>query len=90
MPEQYNDADVLAAQRTNQRRRYDQGVEEWHTQHDEPNTAHLLLQAILACSLCDEDGYRVNGFVCDHVDRSRVAAAGSAKVRAALAKKGKP
>lgn len=36
------------------------------------------------CYICDDDGYRPNGRVCDHVDRTEIAARGIAKVRAAL------
>jgi hypothetical protein len=51
----------------------------------EPSTAHLAAEAVVACGMCDDDGYR-GGTVCDHQDRSEIAARGSAAVRAALAK----
>lgn len=47
---------------------------------------HLTATAIANCTLCDPSGYRPNGRVCDHVDRSATAAAGSARVREAMAK----
>lgn len=47
-------------------------------------------QAVVACGLCDDDGRNANGMVCDHVDRSGTAAAGMAKIRAALAPKETP
>lgn len=53
---------------------------------DVAGDAHLAPQARANCALCDTDGYRPNGRVCDHVDRTTTAAAGAAKVRAALAK----
>jgi hypothetical protein len=46
---------------------------------------HLTRKAIDACDRCDEDGYR-NGVVCDHVNRSDIAARGAAACRAALSK----
>jgi hypothetical protein len=54
--------------------------------HDD---AHLDPAEIAACTLCDDQGYRRNGCVCDHVDRTDIAARGMQKVRAALAK-GRP
>jgi hypothetical protein len=42
-------------------------------------------RAILACSLCDEDGY-IGTRVCDHIDHTTNAKAGIAAVRQALAK----
>lgn len=42
--------------------------------------------AIAECELCDTDGYRGNR-VCDHIDRTAVAARGSAAVREVLAAK---
>lgn len=41
---------------------------------------------IEACGLCDENGYRRNGVLCDHIDRTATYAAGMAAVRAALQK----
>jgi hypothetical protein len=45
---------------------------------------HLQRDVIDACPLCDSDGYRPSGCVCDHVDRSEVAKRGMAKIRAVL------
>lgn len=45
----------------------------------------LAGQAITACQLCDDDGYR-GATVCDHVDHYADTAAGRAAVTAALAK----
>jgi hypothetical protein len=36
------------------------------------------------CSQCDENGYRPNGMVCDHIDRQLTAARGVANIRAAM------
>lgn len=46
-------------------------------------SAAVRAEAIVYCGLCDDDGYR-SGIVCDHVDRADIAAAGIAKVRAAI------
>lgn len=78
-------AELLAAQRAAKQAQYDEGLARWHEQHPEENTAHLTAAAISRCSLCDDDGYRPNGTVCDHIDRSATARAGMARVRAALA-----
>jgi len=82
-----DDAELLAAQRAERERRYDAEIAEWHQQNPGENAAHLTAAAIAACGLCDADGYRPNGGVCDHVDRSATARAGIAKVRAAIAHK---
>jgi hypothetical protein len=50
---------------------------------------HLSVEAIAACDLCDPDGYRSNGKVCDHVDRTETARAGAEACREALKSKGK-
>lgn len=48
--------------------------------------------AIANCTLCDDDGYRLNpdnrptGVVCDHIDRTETTRAGIAAVRAAAGK----
>ncbi|SRX93580.1 hypothetical protein MSP7336_01819 [Mycobacterium shimoidei] len=55
----------------------------------EPDNAHLSRIERDRCQLCDDDGYRPNGTVCDHVDYSDIARRGMAKVRAALAKDSK-
>ena len=36
------------------------------------------------CPMCDEDGYKPSGYVCDHVDRTGVRERGMTKVHAAL------
>lgn len=41
--------------------------------------------AVVACGLCDDDGYR-GTVVCDHVDRREVAREGLRKCRRALTK----
>lgn len=87
MPEAYNDAELLAAQRAERQRRYDAQIAAARTEDPEPDTRHLTAAAITACRLCDTEGYRPNGTVCDHHDRTATAAAGSARVRAALAHK---
>ncbi len=51
--------------------------------NDEP--AHLRTAAVVACGLCDDDGYRGRR-VCDHQDHAAAAQRGMAKVRAAMAK----
>lgn len=85
MPEAYNDAELLAAQRAERQRRYDAQIAAARTEDPEPDTAHLTSQAIASCRLCDNEGYRPNGTVCDHQDRTVTATRGMAKVRAALA-----
>lgn len=50
--------------------------------------ADLRAQEIADCDLCDDDGYRPNHAVCDHIDHSLAAKRGSALVREALAAKG--
>lgn len=45
---------------------------------------HLTQTAIDNCDLCDPDGYRNGGIVCDHIDRTATAARGIAACRAAL------
>lgn len=89
MPEAYNDPELLAAQRARRLAQYDAQLAESRTQHDEPNTAHLTTAAITRCTLCDDDGYRPSGTVCDHVDRTHVGQAQKAHIRKMLAK-GKP
>lgn len=87
MPEAYNDAELLAAQRAERQARYDAQIAAARTEDPEPDTAHLTSQAIASCRLCDGDGYRPNGTVCDHVDRAATSRAGIARVRAALTNK---
>jgi hypothetical protein len=36
------------------------------------------------CALCDASGYRPNGIVCDHIDRSETARRGMALIRDVL------
>lgn len=57
---------------------------------DDTSNAHLARAERDRCQLCDTDGYRPSGTVCDHVDYSDIARRGMAKVRAALAKGDKP
>jgi hypothetical protein len=44
------------------------------------------LQAISRCQLCDLQGYRPNGLLCDHVDHRPAYDRGMAAVREVLAK----
>lgn len=81
-----HDRQILAVERAERLRRYDEAMTEQH-RDDAP---HLSAAAIAACRLCDDEGYRPTRVVCDHVDRTAVAKAGAARVRAALAAKGKP
>ncbi|OIN81644.1 hypothetical protein [Mycobacterium malmoense] len=80
------DAEILDAQRAEREHHYDAGIAEWHREHHDNDTPHLTQAAIDDCGLCDPDGYRPSGVVCDHIDRTSIAAAGAARVRAALAK----
>ncbi|MEE3066607.1 MAG: hypothetical protein VYA67_22140 [Actinomycetota bacterium] len=89
MPEAWNDAELLGAQREARLAHYDAMVAAAQAEDPEPDTAHLTAEAIDACGLCDDEGYRANGTVCDHIDRTDTARAGSAACRAILAKKGK-
>lgn len=52
-----------------------------------PTEPHLQRDAIDACALCDDDGYRPNRSVCDHVDRSEITRRGIEKIRVALSKR---
>lgn len=52
---------------------------------DTGNTTHLTTDAVVACPLCDDRGYRGH-LICDHIDRTQTNATGIAKVRDALAK----
>ncbi|WP_104182739.1 hypothetical protein [Mycobacterium avium] len=55
-------------------------------QYETRRADELLHEAAqTVCELCDDDGYKPNGIVCDHVDRSEIHKRGIAKVRAALA-----
>jgi hypothetical protein len=76
------DRHVLAADRAERLRQYDDAMAA--ARHDEP--WHLEPAAVTRCTLCDTDGYRPNGTVCDHVDHAPAAARGMEKVRAALSK----
>lgn len=51
----------------------------------DPEPNHLTAQAIVACTLCDDDGYR-GLLVCDHVDHTAAAERGMARIREVLAK----
>ncbi|WP_373202647.1 hypothetical protein [Mycobacterium marinum] len=55
---------------------------------DAVSTDHLSLDARLACDLCDDDGYRENGLVCDHQDHTRAGLVARQQIREML-KKGK-
>lgn len=51
---------------------------------DEPDDdPQARAQAIAACALCDDDGYR-GGTVCDHVDHSAAAKRGMDTIRQAM------
>lgn len=65
-------------------RAYDQAMAEAR----ENNQAHLEQAAIDNCELCDREGYRRPELtiVCDHIDRTTIAARGAAACRAALSK----
>lgn len=41
--------------------------------------------AIAACHLCDPDGYRTGGTVCDHIDHAAIAERHRAEIAAQLA-----
>lgn len=47
---------------------------------------HLHPNAVAGCTLCDPDGYRSTGVVCDHEDRTEAAARGHDLVQAELDK----
>ena len=51
----------------------------------DPDTAHLTQAAIVACNLCDDDGYR-GSTVCNHQDHRAAARRGKAAIDAILAK----
>lgn len=53
---------------------------------DRNDTWHLAADAINACTICDDDGYRGNR-ICDHTDHAQAAARGIARCRDALAYK---
>ncbi|APD19287.1 hypothetical protein SEA_GODPHATHER_58 [Mycobacterium phage GodPhather] len=45
------------------------------------------IENISRCSLCDDDGYRlegIGGIVCDHIDHAAIAARGLEKIREAM------
>lgn len=48
--------------------------------------SHTTDPTVDACNLCDENGYRPNFTVCDHIDHAPAYRAGMALVRAALQK----
>ena len=54
----------------------------------DPDTAHLHPAAIVACPMCDDDGYRGTR-ICDHKDHAPAAARGKARIAEILANKGK-
>ncbi len=53
---------------------------------DGPTNSHLSVSARLACDLCDDDGYRQNGLVCDHQDHTRAGLVARAQIREMLKK----
>jgi hypothetical protein len=63
-------------------RRYRESMQEL----DIADESHLERAARDRCQLCDSDGYRPTGTVCDHIDHAPAAARGMEKVRAALSK----
>ena len=78
MPDPYESLEALRARQAAAR------AERAAIDLDDPGV-HLRATAIVACGLCDDDGYRGNR-VCDHVDHAAAAQRGMAKVRAAMAK----
>jgi hypothetical protein len=52
---------------------------------DVPHTGHLTADAVAACRLCDDAGYRGNR-VCDHQDHTTAAKRGMELIRQALQK----
>lgn len=63
-------------------RRYREAMQEIDT----TDNSHLEQAARDRCQLCDDEGYRPNRCVCDHVDRADISRRGMEKVRAALSK----
>ena len=51
------------------------------TSADGARGAHSDPWAIANCDLCDDDGRKPNGMVCDHIDRRFTAAHGSKQIR---------
>lgn len=72
--------------RAERERRYDESIAEWHLQNDEPSTEHLDPAARAECGLCDGDGYRPTGVVCDHEDRTDVGRSQREQIREMLTK----
>ncbi|MDV6979630.1 hypothetical protein [Mycobacterium intracellulare] len=89
MPEAFNDPKLLAGQRAARLAQYDARIAASRAEDPDSDTTHLAADAIAACKLCDPDGYRPTGCVCDHVDRTHVGQAQKAHIRKMLAK-GKP
>lgn len=53
---------------------------------DDDDNAHMAPHAVAHCELCDDEGYRPSGVVCDHIDRTDIARRGVQACRDALAK----
>lgn len=50
----------------------------------DPTPEHRRPHAIQACTHCDADGHRPNGFTCDHIDHAEIARRHSAAIRAEM------
>lgn len=60
-------------------------VESQRAYEQERRARHLLAEAARAvCDLCDASGYRSNGLVCDHIDRTETVRRGMALCRDVL------
>lgn len=60
-------------------------------QYEARRADEVLREAVRsACILCDAKGYRPNGLVCDHIDRTETARRGSQQVRDVLDKLKRP
>ena len=53
---------------------------------DAPSTEHLTVEGRAGCTFCDDAGYRPNGRVCDHRDRSDVGRPQRAEIDRILTK----
>lgn len=54
--------------------------------YEQDRRARLVLADVerAVCDLCDAGGYRPNGLVCDHIDRTEIASRGMALIRDVL------
>lgn len=60
-------------------------------QYEARRADEVLKEAVrTACVRCDNQGYRPNGLVCDHVDRTETVRRGSEQVRRVLIERSKP